>query len=102
VSFNGPAQEAGLAVGDELIAIDGQRVRQQEDLAWLLDDARLGAEERRRGSTRTLPALFCRDGRVRSTTLHPSPPVPERWRLRIDPAAPAAADRRARWLSLEP
>jgi predicted metalloprotease with PDZ domain len=103
VSRDGPAQEGGLAVADELIAIDGQRLRQQDDLAWLLDDARLRAEEGRTGTTRSLPLLFCRDGRVRTATVRPAPPVPERWRLRIDDAAPAeAAVRRARWLSLEP
>jgi hypothetical protein len=50
-----------------------------------------------------MPVLFCRDGRVRSGTIRPAAPLPERWRLRIEPNAPAdAAARRARWLGLEP
>jgi len=103
VSRGGPAQEGGLAVADELIAIDGQRVRQLDDLAWLLDDGRLESEERLHGASRPLPVLFCRDGRVRTAMVRPGAPEPERWRLRIEPSAPAdAAARRARWLSLEP
>jgi hypothetical protein len=46
--------------------------------------------------------LFCRDGRVRSTTLLPEAPAVERWTLALDPAtAEATASQRRRWLTLE-
>jgi predicted metalloprotease with PDZ domain len=88
-----PAERAGLMVGDELIALAGERLRRPEDLAPLLSA---------RGSGTTLEALVARDGRVFATALTPAPPRPRGWRLEVDPAAPAeAAERRRRWLALE-
>jgi predicted metalloprotease with PDZ domain len=95
VERDGPAERAGLQVGDELLAVDQQRVRLAADLPPLLGD--------HGGHPGPLAVLFCRDGTVRSTEVRPAAPAVERWRLRIDPdAAPETAARRARWLSLEP
>jgi predicted metalloprotease with PDZ domain len=88
-----PAELAGLMVGDELIALAGERVRRPEDVAPLL---------RARDLSAPLEVLVTRDGRVFSTALTPTPPRPKGWRLDVDPAAPAeAAERRRRWLALE-
>ena len=91
VHRHGPAEAAGLAVGDELIAVAGERVRQPEALqaAW--------------SPGQTLEVLFCRRGRVRLTVLTAGPAAVERWRLEPDPHAPAQAlERRRQWLSLQP
>ena len=57
VMRGGAAEQAGLAAGDELLALDGWRVRRLDDLAAL------GALER------ALPLLAVRDQRVLSLTL---------------------------------
>lgn len=87
-----PGQRAGLSAGDELLALDGQRLRTPDDVDRLLT-------LRPPGQAREL--LWVRDGLVRTSALHPEPPAVRRWQLRIDPAAPpAAAQRRAAWLRL--
>ncbi|MFM7393993.1 MAG: M61 family metallopeptidase [Cyanobium sp.] len=91
---DGPAQRAGLQVGDELLALEARRLRREDDLHLP------------KGGDRDLPepleVLFCRDGRVRRCQLRPGPPQVERWRLAADPEAPAAAlERRERWWRLE-
>ncbi len=99
VSRGGPAEEAGLQVGDELLALAGQRLRSPEQLGPLLQRLMVGEELPGSG----YPLLFCRDGRIRETPLRPGPPLTERWQLELDPeAAPDAADRRRRWLELVP
>ena len=91
VHRHGPAEQAGLAVGDELLALDGERLRQ-------LDGFKAGWTP---GQNREL--LFCRRGRIRTGHLSPAAPSVEAWRLESDPAAPAAAlERRRQWLSLLP
>jgi predicted metalloprotease with PDZ domain len=91
---DGPAEQAGLQVGDELLALDHQRLRLVEDLGPLLSADRASS---------SLELLFCRDGRVRTAVVMPAAPAIERWRLQIDPAAaPGVAQRRACWLSLQP
>ncbi|EDY37513.1 hypothetical protein CPCC7001_392 [Cyanobium sp. PCC 7001] len=88
-----PAQRAGLTVGDELLALNGWRLRQSEDLKAVLASVDPGAP---------LQVLYVRDGQVRSADLQPGPPAVEAWSLRIDPGAePAAEARRQRWLALE-
>jgi hypothetical protein len=50
-----------------------------------------------------LSVLFCRQGLMRDTTLHPGDPAIQRWWLRPMPeASPAALERRRRWLELVP
>ncbi len=94
VERGGPAEAAGLQVGDELLALSQQRLRTPEDAALLLAEG---------GELRPLPLLYCRDGQVRTTEMTPGPPEVERWRLQIDPqASPEAAAARARWRSLLP
>lgn len=91
---NGPAQLGGLQVGDELIALAGERVRQLDELNLLLAQA---------SSTEPLEALISRDGRLRSFNLGPAAPQCERWELRLNPEAPASAQpRREAWIQLCP
>ena len=94
VDRDGPAQLAGLQVGDELLALAGQRVRAEEDLAPLLGEP---------AAPQPVDVLFCRDGSIRSRVLQADLPVVMRWRL--EPLAKAdllELDRRQRWLALRP
>ena len=91
VHRHGPAEQAGLAVGDELLALDGERLSQAEALktGWTP------------GQSREL--LFCRRGRVRTCQFTAAPSEVEVWRLDNDPASGAdALERRRQWLSLLP
>lgn len=99
VERDGPAQRAGLLVGDELIALAGRRLRSPDDLAAALRrDASSDA-----AAAAPLMALICRDGRVCEQAVSPEPPAVERWRLEIDPAATGtSSDRRRRWSRLLP
>lgn len=98
VSRDGAAERAGLRPGDELLAIDGRRIRQAEDLP-LLVNATPASDQPSPG----LEILCARDGRLRSTTLRPNPAAVERWRLEpSQQATEAARDRRRRWCALEP
>ena len=81
VDRDSPAELAGLSPGDELLALDAERLRSAEQLGQLLITD--GQHE----------VLFCRDGAVRSTVLRPSAPQPCRWTLRPDPNASEAACR---------
>ncbi|MEB3317294.1 MAG: M61 family peptidase [Cyanobacteriota bacterium] len=93
----GAAENAGLEVGDELIALQQRRVRRVADVEALL--AGFGGP-----STATpLAVMFCRQGLVRHTTLHLQHPAIQRWRLRPVPeASPAVLERRRQWLELVP
>jgi predicted metalloprotease with PDZ domain len=94
VDRDGPAQRAGLMVGDELLAIDGCRVRSEDDLVELLGPVDQPA---------TVEVLLCRDGSVRSLPLQADPPVVVRWRLTSDENPDdAVSERRRRWLELRP
>lgn len=94
VDRDGPAQRAGLQVGDELLALAGQRVRSDEDLASLLGEP---------AAPSPVDVLFCRDGRIRSLALQADPPVVVRWRLEpLATAEPWMLERRQRWLALRP
>ncbi|MGB5136447.1 MAG: PDZ domain-containing protein [Prochlorococcaceae cyanobacterium] len=88
-----PAEQAGLMVGDELIALAGQRLHSVDDVSTVLATS---------DSAGPLPLLAARDGRLISSSLTPAPPRSRAWRLEADPAAPAKADeRRRQWLALE-
>ncbi len=88
-----PAERAGLMIADELVAVDGLRVRRPNDLDAVLQDTT---------APRPLRLLCCRDGVIQERQLAPDPPRPNRWWLEPDPLADAAAGaRRAAWLQLE-
>ena len=59
---NGPAAQAGLREGDELLAIDGERVSHSEDVGNILDEHasehQLSIEIARNGQRRTLPVTL--------------------------------------------
>lgn len=87
-----PAEQAGLMVGDELIALAGQRVQRMEDVSTVL----------KVWSSAPLEVLVARDGRLLSTVLSPAPARAKAWRLEPRADAPDdAAERRRRWLALE-
>ena len=87
-----PAEQAGVMVGDEVIALAGQRVRRQEDVSVVL----------KAGPGAPLEALLARDGRLLVAALSPAPPRASGWRLEPQPDAPAeVGERRRRWLALE-
>jgi predicted metalloprotease with PDZ domain len=88
---HGPGERSGLELGDELLALDGVRLRQAEDFP-----PQLRADRCQR-------LLLARRGQVLELAFTSSAPAIERWKLRIDPQAPAGAEeRRWRWLALEP
>ena len=93
----GPASHAGLQVGDELLAIDGQRILRPEDV-----NLYLGLCESGKPVSEQLDILYCRDGSVRSANLRPREAKIERWTLSPDPSASEQAlRRRHRWMNLE-
>ena len=93
VTRHGPASAAGLMVGDELLAIDGERLRSSEQLAPLLSPAFAGRERR---------LLICRDDRLRELAITPGPVAVKAWSLVADPAASAAQVQACqRWLLLQ-
>ena len=74
VAATGPAQAAQLVAGDELIAIEGLRVRRIEDVARLLSD---------RATSRI---TYARRGRLAEASLSPVSGV-DHWQLSWDPGA---------------
>jgi hypothetical protein len=81
-------------VGDELLALDAERLRHPDDLVALLDLQRSGQQRQ---------LLIARDGLVRSLTMTPSSPAIKSWTLAlIADQSEAMASHRQRWLSLEP
>jgi len=93
VSRHGPAEAAGLDVGDELLALNRQRVEHVKDLeSILLSPPACDAP---------LAVLFSRDGLIRDTRLTPGPPAITRWSLHSDPeASTEVLERRRQWLEL--
>ncbi|MFO7629484.1 MAG: PDZ domain-containing protein [Prochlorococcaceae cyanobacterium] len=89
VARQSPAAAAELLAGDELLALDGERLRSAESLQALC----------RQGEPQQL--LFCRDGRIRQSLLTPAAPERQRWRLHSVAEAPASVlERRRRWLEV--
>lgn len=76
-------------VGDELIALDGARLREPEQFER---SARAGAQQE---------LLISRRSRLQRLQLQPLAPQPQAWSLVADPEASAEAlARRRAWLSL--
>jgi predicted metalloprotease with PDZ domain len=95
VARHGAAESAGLEVGDELLALNRQRLRRVEDLESLFPAPPIAGGP--------ISVLFCRDGLVRDTSLTPEPPAISRWWLQTDPEASSEAhQRRRQWLELVP
>ena len=91
VQRGSPAEQAGLCVGDELLGLDGFRLRRSDELEAAL----------RPGQLQLL--LISRHGQLRTLSLTPAVPQLERYRLVADPAAQEPAlERRRRWLALLP
>jgi predicted metalloprotease with PDZ domain len=89
VDRHSPAEQAGLAPVDELLALDGERLRSCEQ--WEQGLRPEGEHQ----------LLFCRDGLVRTSVLWPAAPQPRHWQLLTDSSAPAAAAQlRSKWLGL--
>jgi len=94
VQRGGPAEAAGLMVGDELIALAGQRLRRPDDVESLLTTQKSGP---------SLSLHFVRDGRLLDTSLNPGSPQVDRWSLEpLSEVTDAMLQRRGRWLALEP
>ena len=94
---DGPAEAAGLQVGDELLAYERQRLKREDDLNQLL---RFSAAS---PAAPVAEVLFVRQGRVRQAHLVTEPPRVKRWSLEEDPqASEEQRQRRRRWLSLQP
>ena len=94
VNRHGPASQAGLMVGDELVALDAERLRHPEDLDALLTLKRSGQR---------CQLLVARDGLIRSLTITPATPSIKAWTLGLvaDQTEQTTAQRN-RWLSLQP
>ena len=94
VNRHGPASQAGLMVGDELVALDAERLRHPEDLDALLNLKRSG---------QLCQLLVARDGLIRSLTFTPATPSIKAWSLGLvaDQTEQTTAQRN-RWLSLQP
>ena len=89
VATDSAAARAGVSAGDELLAVDGWRVRRLDDaLQWTVRD-------------RAFELLLARERRLHTLRLEPDArsPLRRQWRLALDDAAqrPALARRRA-WL----
>ena len=80
-------------VGDELVALDAERLRLPEDLDSLLDLKHSGHQRQ---------LLITRDGLMRSLTITPASPSIRAWTLGlvVDQTEETTA-RRNRWLNLQ-
>ena len=89
VLAGGAAHRAGVAAGDELLAVDGWRIRRLDEAqGWLAADA-------------PFELLLVRDQRVLALRVQPlaAPPVAEAWSLQLQARPPAAVRRRRQgWL----
>ena len=94
VDRDGPASQAGLMVGDELVALDTERLCHQEELDALLDHKRSGHQRQ---------LLIARDGLMRSLTIKPANPSVKAWTLGlVANQSGQTTTQRSRWLGLQP
>ena len=88
VTHQGPGQSSGLVVGDELIAVNGFRLRRSSELPGLL------------GGHASVAVTFSRRGLMRETQLFPDKGV-DHWELSWDPGAtPEQRSLRDRWFEI--
>lgn len=86
-----PAEAAGVMVGDVLIGLDGEWIREPDQVQQLLQ---VGCPQ---------PLLIARRSQLRTLSLCCAAPQPERYRLIRHPEATAAQlSRQTRWLHLDP
>ena len=89
VATGSAAARAGVSAGDELLAVDGWRVRRlDEALQWTVRD-------------RPFELLLVRDRRLHTLRLRArcASPLRQQWRLALDDGAPRPAlARRRAWL----
>ena len=94
VDRQGPASQAGLMVGDELVALDAERLRHPDDLGVMLDLKRSGHQRQ---------LLIARDGRMRNLTITPASPSIKAWSLGLVAGqTEQTTTQRNRWLGLQP
>jgi predicted metalloprotease with PDZ domain len=84
-----PAESAGLNVDDEILAINGFRVRADQLAARL--------EQYASGAAMTL--LVARRDQILTLEGRFGAEPPRQWRLEVDPSAAAAEAQRTRWLT---
>jgi predicted metalloprotease with PDZ domain len=90
----GPASQAGLMVGDELVALDAERLRHPDDLGVMLDLKRSGHQRQ---------LLIARDGLMRNLTISPASPSIKAWSLGLVAGqTEQTTTQRNRWLGLQP
>ena len=83
-----------MMVGDELVALDAERLLNPEDLASLLNLKRAGQQRQ---------LLIARDSLIRSLTISPASPSIKAWTLGlVDGQTGQTTAQRNRWLSLQP
>ena len=81
-------------VGDELVALDTERLCHQEELDELLDLKRSGHQRQ---------LLIARDGLMRSLTIKPANPSIKAWTLGlVANQSGQTTTQRSRWLGLQP
>jgi len=89
VATDSAAARAGVCAGDELLAVDGWRIRRLDDaLQWTVAD-------------RPFELLLVRERRLRTVRVEPDlrSTLRQQWRLALDDAAPRSAlARRRAWL----
>ena len=89
VTPSGPAEQAGLVPGDELIGAHDWRLRGLEHWQALLE----GPEQ--------IPVLFARRGRLNTTILKKSDPIVDHWEITWEPGASSSQkELRDRWFSI--
>lgn len=88
-----PAQQAGLSAGDELLALDGFRLRLEH---WAGRVAELSLEH-------PVSCLYARDGLVANIAMQAVVPPRDTWTLTLmsgDDVDPIALQRRQRWIGV--